>query len=201
MNKIQTFRQYVKDGLIGLGIAFIIFAVLLAIFVGFFKPSTYELLWFIRDLFIFPRTYLSIANGIPNWHVAFSPMPLVLLITFVATGTGGIFLAKVSSRASWIKPIVIIVTCSWLVGIVIWPSLLYIVVRLWNGSSDPLHYSAISPQLFGGIGAIVGLITGFLVGFILNPAKRLFRIIFGAIASTCVAYSIGMGILLEEWGH
>ncbi|HEU0295834.1 MAG TPA: hypothetical protein VFR47_24055 [Anaerolineales bacterium] len=200
MNTNSSLRQFVKDGLIGLAIVFLVFVVLLGILLRFLKPSTYEFWWLIRELFVFPKAFQSLANGIPDQHVFNSPMPLIIVITFLTLGSSGSLFENITSRVSWMKPIMIVVVKSWSMGVILWPILLFLIVRLWVGSSDSLHFSAISPQLTGIIGAIVGLLIGFLAGFILNPRRRQLRIAIGAIASVCVAYGAGAGILLQqEW--
>lgn len=202
MFRNTSMRQYFKDGLIGLVATFIIYVTLLIVAFSFeLYPFTYESFWgLIRISFMFPRT-LSIANGIPNWHVFNSPMPLVILTTFLALGSSGRFLESVTSRASWIKPIIIVVVRSYLVGVALWPIFLVVIVRFWIGSNDTIDDSTILPLFYGAIGAILGLLIGCLAGFFLNPSKRLFRIAIGAVASICVAYIIGAGILLEQWLH
>lgn len=202
LRNIST-RQFFKDGLVGLIVIFAIYAVLLIIAFGIeLYPFTYESFWaLIRISFTFPRTSLSIANGVPNWHVFNSPMPLVILTTFLALGSSGRSLENVPSRAYWIKPIIIVVTRSWLASIVLWPVFLVMIVRLWIGSNDAIDQSASIPLLFGAIGGILGLLIGYGLGLIFNPVSRFFRIMIGAIASICVTYAVGAGILLEQWLH
>ena len=195
-------RQFIKDGSIGLVVALFGFVVLLGVLLSFDKAFSASLFWsYIRRLFLFPKTSLSIANGVENWHVFNSPMPLVILISFIAPGSSGRFFENITSRVSWIKPILIIILKSWLMGIIVWPILLIVMVQLWNGSNDPIRFSAPLPILYGAIGAIAGLLIGYLAGIFLNPHRRMFRIMIGAVSSACVAYSIGVGILLEQWLH
>jgi hypothetical protein len=203
MNLNNPLRQFIKDGLIGLVVVFFVFILLMIIAFAFgLYPFTLRSFWsLIQISFVFPRTFLSIANGIPNWHVFNSPMPLVILMAFLALGSSGQHFEKITSRASWVKPIIIVVMKSWLIGVILWPILLVLRVRFWVGSSDAIADSISIPLVFGIVGAIVGVLIGFLAGFILNPAKRLFRIIIGAVATICVAYIIGAGILLEQWLH
>ena len=144
---------------------------------------------------------MSIVNGVKNWHVFNSPMPLVLLISFVVSGSSGRFFENITSRVSWIKPITNIVIKAWVVGIIVWPILLVVMVRFWNGSNDSIRSSAELPFFYGAIGTIAGLLIGYLAGIFLNPSRRIFRIMIGTIASACVASSIGVGILLDQWLH
>jgi hypothetical protein len=196
-------QQFIKDGLIGLAVAFLVFILLVIIAFAFeFYPLTSRSFWSLISIsFVFPRTFLSIANGVPNWHVFRSPMPLVIVITFLALGSSGRYFKNITARASWVKPITIVAIKSWLIGIILWPLFLVVRVRFWVGSSDAIADSASIPLVFGMVGAIVGLLVGYLAGVLLHPRKRLFRIIIGAVASICVAYIIGAGILLEQWLH
>ena len=81
MNTNNFLRQFVKDGLIGLAVVFLAFAVLLVMYLGVtlnlkVYSSTKEfwlLNWsLISQLFVFPK-FLSIANGQRLWHVFFQP--------------------------------------------------------------------------------------------------------------------------------
>ncbi|MCJ7435304.1 MAG: hypothetical protein MUO77_17630 [Anaerolineales bacterium] len=202
MNINNSLRQFAKDGFIGLIVTFLGFVALLGILLSFDDVFSAGLFWsYIGRLFLFPKTSLSIANGIENWHVFNSPMPLVMLISFLVSGSSGRFFENITSRWSWGKPIIIVVIYSWLIGIIAWPILLVVIVRLWIGSTDYILSSAEAPLFFGGIGAIAGLLIGYLAGLFFNPSRGLFRIMIGAVASMCVAYSIGVGILLEQWLH
>ena len=49
-------------------------------------------------------------------------------------------------------------------------------------------------MLAGGIGVMIGFLMGALVGVILNPRKRLHRIIIGAISCAMTGYGVGAGI-------
>lgn len=203
-------RQFIKDGLIGLAVVFLVFAVLLVVYLGvslnfklFSSAKEFWWLnwWLIKELFVFPIISISIANFHRTPHVFFSPMPLINLIAFLALGSSGRSFEDITSRVSWVKPIILVAIKSWLIGVVLWPIILFVIVRLWIGSSDNLYPSTTIPQLFGGIGVIIGLLIGCLLGFFLNPSQRLPRILIGALASICVSYFIGAGILLLQWGH
>ena len=198
-----SMHEFVKDGLIGLVVAFSVYCVCLIISFSFeLYPFTFESFWaLIRISFVFPRTALSFANGIPNWHVFNSPMPLIILTTFLAVGSSGRLFKNINVRVSWIKSISIVVIKSWLIGAILWPVLLVVMVRLWVGSYDAIDDSAIIPVFFGTVGAIVGLLIGCGAGLFLNPSRQLFRIVIGASASICVTYVIGAAILLEQWLH
>lgn len=193
-------RPFVKDGLIGLSISFLVFAILLAVSLSFRFPSFHAFWGFIEALFVFPKS-LSIANGQRIWHVLFSPMPLIILVTFLAVGSSGRSLENITSRLSWVKPIMLLVLKTWLSAAIFWPLLLVMIVRFWIGSEDDLYDSVIISLIFGAVGMVIGLLIGCLAGCFFNPSERLFRLVIGAIASICVSYTMGAGILLVQWAH
>ena len=176
MQTNRFLRQFVKDGLIGLAVVFLVFAILLVVSLSFkFTSSSYDFWWLIKELFVFPITSISIANFHRTVHVFFSPMPLIILITFLVIGSSGQSFENINSRTSWVKPLLIVILKSWLLGIILWPVLLIVIVQLWVGSNDSLRFSVNIPSLYGTIGAIIGLLIGCLASFFLNPSKRILR--------------------------
>jgi hypothetical protein len=170
MNPKNSLWQFIKDGLVGVAIGLIPIGIFMGIrlFNGFFSD--------VGALFFFPNPIIS-------------PMSFVFLIGFISMGIGGRFLENITSRWSWIKPILIIAVIAWTIGILL-SQILFIEFDFfdWIVLGITLGITA--------LGAGAGFIIAGLAGVIFNPTKRLFRIIIGAIASTVVSYAVVFWIVL-----
>jgi len=162
--------QFIKDGLIGVVITLI--PIVIWIVIRKFQVSFEDMRGYIGFLFF--------GQG---------PMRVVMLIGFISAGIGGRFLENITSRRSWIKPILIIAVIAWIIGVLL-SQILFIEFDFfdWYVLGITLEITA--------LGAIIGFIIAGLAGVIFNPTKRLFRIIIGAIASTVVAYAVGLRIAI-----
>ena len=177
MNSKTSLWQFATDGLVGAVAATVGFGILwvsLGSKIGLFSiqgPFITELFHFYVLMFSFQNPFIS-------------PMSSVLLIGFISMGMGGRFLESITSRWSWIKPVLIISTISWMIGIVLF-AILYNLID--SGIVAIVSVSAIS-----------GFLIASLAGMIFNPAKRFIRLIIGAVASTVVGCGVGFWIYIFQ---
>lgn len=187
MNAINSFRQFVKEGLVGVAIALVI---------GFGPPilfiSAYEevsfLFNFIVSMFFFPKSDIS-------------PMPFVMLTAFIGAGIGGWFLERIVSRIGWLKNSFLVVVSSWLAGIGAFT--IFFIARMLITPEFPFnqagYYFYMQALLYlGGFGAIISLVVGSLAGAIFDPGERFDKVMIAAIVSAIMGLSIGLGILLPQ---
>jgi len=171
VNPKKPLWKFVKDGLVGVAVTLILFGVLTPIIMYFVGNLDYSVTDLVAEMFLFP-------------HSIISPMPFVILMGFISMGIGGQFLENITSRWSWLKPILIISIVSMLMGIVLIPTL----EGEWDWKTVP----------FMGIVAGIGFLIASLAGVIFNPTKRLFRLIVGSIASMIIAYIVAFTIVLFQ---
>jgi hypothetical protein len=182
MDSNKPLRQFVKDGLTGVVFALIPFAVLTIVMI-FQWWGTAEFAFLLRvfvgQFFFFQYSYIS-------------PMPAVILIGFIGTGIGGLFLENIPNRWNWIIPVLIISGVSWVIGDIYFTILIGDSApnRLWNNATDDAMLAAIAI----GAGALVAGVSGVLF----NPSKRFFRILIGAVASMVVGYLIGFIVFASQ---
>jgi len=176
VNPKKSLWQFVKDGLVGIAVTLILSGVL--------TPIIIKKMYFVGDIDWFDSVTDLIAEMFFFPHSIISPMPFVILMGFISMGIGGRFLENITSRWSWIKPILIISIVSVLMGIVLIPTL----ESEWDWKTVP----------FMGIVAGIGFLIASLAGVIFNPTKRLFRLIIGSIASMVVAYIVAFTIVIFQ---
>ena len=170
MNPKNSLWQFIKDGLVGIVVVLIPFAILATLFI--FQNGA-DWFVFVTGMFFFPDPVIS-------------PMPFVILIGFISMGIGGRFLENITSRWSLLKHILIITIVAWISGVV----LFQIAFIKYSMDWDILGLAA--------AGAGAGFLIAGLAGVIFNPTKRLFRLIIGSIASTVVAYVVGIWIFVSQ---
>jgi len=189
-----TFRQFIKDGLVGVAIGMVIFTIL--------TPSIYY------DSF-FGGTYHGVGDYISqmffiqeSWVGRFpAPMLFVFLAAFSGVGIGGRSLEKINSRKEWIRSIYKITSRSWVVEIGLLAIYFGVQIIIDGDLADvgfaisSLAFIMIIVMIPSGIGAIVSFLVGSLAGVIFNPQKRLYKIVIGAISSVLVGYSVQLGIM------
>ena len=191
MKANNSLRQFVKDGLLGVAVALINPVILIGIFLfqSGLSPDNINI------------GALVVVLGIL--------MLIAVLPTFIGTGIGGRLLENISSRSSWAKPMIILGAVSSLAWVILYAIFFAVVYYIFHetfmmcttGGYNPAYanrifaFSMESVLVVGVIGWFVGSLIGFLCGVIINPSKRQYRIIIGAVPGTLVGYTM-VGLLM-----
>jgi len=187
-----SFRQFVKDGLIGVIVVLVVVLLeLLVLIIYEFSESTQGGTYIWEDILkMFVRLF-------------YGPMTFGLLTAFIGSGIGGRFLETIPSKGGWIVSIFKLSVFSWLVVVglsAIYAA--YLAITQFIEDPDDVGFAisifALLMSFFmvpSGIGAIIGLLIGSLAGVIFNPQRRLYRIVIGAISSAFVGAGFGIGIV------
>jgi len=179
MKVSDSSRQFVKDGLVGVALALLIFLILTSIIWSSWTLFVGESFDYVRIMFFVSRT----CNG----DYMLGLMPLVILTAFISVGLVGRFLEMNPSEKNWIMLVVKTLIIPLWVGLG-----LSVVYAILLGSIVYIMYFAFA----GALGVVLALLLGILGGVIFDPQKRLYKIIIGAISSTLIGYSISYIILI-----
>lgn len=182
MNTNNSFRQFIKDGLVGVAVVLIIFVVIaLLVFMSedFSAASFFN--GFLVPMFFFVETGMGYVPG---------PMMLVILTAFISVGIGERFLGTITSRKDWIIPILKISVFSFLVGGGL--SVIYWGYVQFGEPIDDFLFFMIGSILSTGSGAIIGFIIGNLAGVLFHPQRRFSRLVIGAMTSALVGYGVSI---------
>jgi hypothetical protein len=181
-NKMTTNNslcQFVKDGLVGVAVVLIAFAILavsLGVYVFMSSDSSAGDFYEVFLAMMFSLDDIFFGSSILE-EILLGPMPFVILTTFIGIGFGGRYLEIITSRREWEVGILKIVVISWLA-----------VIGLSVICSRSLESIGFVVQFIigGGIGAFFGLIVGGELGRALIPQKRFHKMILGALSSALV---------------
>jgi len=180
MKVSDSSRQFVKDGLIGVALALLVFLILTSTIWNRWTLMVDESFDYFRVMFFVSKTY--------NGDYMLGPMLLVILTAFIGVGLVGRFLETNPSEKNWIMLAVKTLSIPLRVGLG-----LSVVYGIFLGSITYIVYFAIA----GALALVPALLLDILGGVIFKPQKRLYKIIIGAISSALISYSIGFIILIS----
>ena len=196
MSTNSSMKQFIQDGLVGVGVALLLLLGLAILFVGgvyfFGGPGG------MTDLNAFLETTPDELNFI-------NPIPYILMTAFVGGGVGGWILGKASSRVEWVIYIAVITFSMWIFGSVMavpYMAFKYLPMGLLEVGGGFLLgalfvFTIIVPG--SGVCALIGLVILAFLGALARPEKRFYRALIGSVIGLIVGFVAGFLMLISPF--